>query len=118
LESGKRRREPTDLPLFLYKGYKYDPNDEIEGLCESQLLVNCYKVIYLGPSSWGPEGSKTKRAAKGSLSNLSEVTGRTIAYVATLVSQIEWNFFWTIVSFFEDPAMEEEATAMLKWWNQ
>lgn len=39
LISQKIRASPRDLPVFLYKGAIYDPEDKESGLCLGELLV-------------------------------------------------------------------------------
>ncbi|KIJ47641.1 hypothetical protein M422DRAFT_248650 [Sphaerobolus stellatus SS14] len=76
---------------LLVPDYSYDPEDEAADLFRSQLLVNCFKALFLGPSSWRLGGPKTKCAPKASICNLTEVSGRTIAYVATLGTTIDFH---------------------------
>ncbi|KIJ42876.1 hypothetical protein M422DRAFT_48082 [Sphaerobolus stellatus SS14] len=133
LESGKLPRDPEEMLMFLYHNYTCDIEDQMKGFLKSGLLS--WKALYLGPSAWNGGGSRGKRSGKASLCNLMQVTGRTIAYVATLLhfalsddetldrevtaGKFSYSaFFWTLVTFFEDPDFEEEAEELLKWWNE
>ncbi|KIJ53894.1 hypothetical protein M422DRAFT_155071, partial [Sphaerobolus stellatus SS14] len=135
LESGKLPRDPEEMLLFLYEGYICDVEDQMKGFLKSGLLLKSWLALYHGPSAWGGGKSKSKRSAKAYLCDITQVTGRTIAYIATLLhcalsddetmdrnpSAGKFNyteFFWSIVTVFEDPDFQDEAEETLQWWNE
>ncbi|KAF8585300.1 hypothetical protein K439DRAFT_1343820, partial [Ramaria rubella] len=87
LKSGEYDLKPTDWPTFFYKGNHYDPEDEMKGLLQGELLVPAFKCVFLGPSAWtrNDDKSKTTRSPKAALCKMDHVTSRWLAYVALLV---------------------------------
>ncbi|KAF8516266.1 hypothetical protein JB92DRAFT_3114313 [Gautieria morchelliformis] len=123
------------MDLSIQQQLKSGDNDEIQGLLRSELLVQAYKCIFLGPSAWVRKDgkSKTTRASKAVLCEMDRVTTRSLAYVAVLtyfaMSSSENNqksgatfelsaMYWQIVNMLEDDDLKEEADALLLWWNQ
>ena len=74
-----------DLPSFLYEsGIVYDEENEDKGLFRGFLLVRVYRHIFTGPSSaMNPTAKVNKSKAKKF--QLTQVTGRTIAYACVQV---------------------------------
>jgi len=110
-----------------------------------------YKVVFIGPDSWltiedDNDKSSSKCNNKARASNLSEVTGRTIAYIAChlllycmlllttsqayhgLSSAVSHHkekhvydlqgLYTEIAGFFEIPEFNEYSTPLLQWWNE
>ncbi|KIJ40748.1 hypothetical protein M422DRAFT_49067 [Sphaerobolus stellatus SS14] len=127
---------PEDWARFLYKdfGEHYNLEDPIEGLFQSKLLVDAFKCIYIGASSWDTEGKKKNRCkSKGTTANLHAVTGHSLAYIVAHVYQALDSaeshckeggafdlaaLYFQVVDFFEDEDFTPFADDVLKWWNK
>ncbi|KAF8583686.1 hypothetical protein K439DRAFT_1240134, partial [Ramaria rubella] len=135
LKSGKYDLQPTDWPTFFYKGHKYDPDDEMKGLLQGELLIQAFKCIFLGPSAWLRNDGKSKimHSPKAALCEMEAVTSRSLAYVATLTyfglssnkknQKVGGSFelstlYWQVVHLLEDKDLKDEANTLLLWWNQ
>ncbi|KIJ40568.1 hypothetical protein M422DRAFT_49104 [Sphaerobolus stellatus SS14] len=133
MQANRWKSNPEDLLVrFLFANFEIDDDDIYTGFLRSELLVHAYKAVFFGPSSWQGGLTKNRRPCKASLCNLKEVTGRTIAYIATLVHSTLSSdeslhkegegsnysiFFISIVNLFEDDELAEEAKETLDWWQ-
>ncbi|KIJ31597.1 hypothetical protein M422DRAFT_53329 [Sphaerobolus stellatus SS14] len=144
MQANKWQADPEDLVVrYLYANFEIDSDDIYTGCLRSDLLVWAYKSIFFGPSSWQGGFFKNRRPCKASLCNLKNVTGRSIAYIATLLVPLSIRippqvrcalsseeslqkeggsfncpkFFATIVNLFEDEELTEEAKETLQWWQ-
>ncbi|KAG8989785.1 hypothetical protein FRB90_002070 [Tulasnella sp. 427] len=75
----------TLWPPFLYRDYAIDPDDLLDGLFESSVLLKAARHIFISPSSADEEGSRSTRAGNAALNGMTRVTPASIAYVATQV---------------------------------
>lgn len=119
-------------PIFLYEGYRFDPEEPWTGAFRSALLVTAFKHIFTSPSSVEKE-NKATRAGNARKNGMIKVTTASIAYVATQVrfalssasvfsrtdtATDSEKFYNTIYELFEDPLERSEVTELLLWWNR
>ncbi|KAI0058387.1 hypothetical protein BV25DRAFT_1810724 [Artomyces pyxidatus] len=119
-------------PIFLYQGYRYDPDDPWQGLFRSELLVTAYKHIFTSPSSVDKE-PKATRAGNARIHGITKVTGASIVYVATQVrfalsssaifsrtdtTTDSERFYDTACELLDDPEEALEVQELLIWWNR
>ncbi|OSD02394.1 hypothetical protein PYCCODRAFT_399878 [Trametes coccinea BRFM310] len=99
-KEGRPRVGSGDYPAFLYDMKLYVPGKLKPGFLKSKLLVDCAKVIFLGPSSTTTPGSDLAMKTKGKppicrKMNMREVDICSIIYIAILArfclnGQTEW----------------------------
>ncbi|KAH6893813.1 hypothetical protein BKA70DRAFT_1118743, partial [Coprinopsis sp. MPI-PUGE-AT-0042] len=121
----------TQWPHFIYEDEACDPEDPWKGLLKNTLLVKAFKFIFLSPSSVDGDRGAT-RAGNARLHGMTKVTKASLAYVATLVrfalssatvfsrtdeEMDSETFYNSLLEFLEDPEEQEEAEALLDWWN-
>ncbi|KAG8937649.1 hypothetical protein FRC04_010309, partial [Tulasnella sp. 424] len=77
------RPSANEYPPFLYKDFTVDPDNLIDGLFESELLLKAAKHILIGPSSADSLETSTRstRLGNAALNNMHEVTLPFMAYV-------------------------------------
>ncbi|TEB25444.1 hypothetical protein FA13DRAFT_1637543, partial [Coprinellus micaceus] len=133
LESGALVPAGDMWPRFLFRNFKYNPEDPWEGLLRSSLLVKAYKHVFTSPSSVTSGASKATRSSNARLHGMECVTIPSLAYIATqvrfalssqavfsrtdLVTNSEY-FYNLIIDVLEDPEEPVEAVELLRWWNQ
>ncbi|KAF5393790.1 hypothetical protein D9757_000389 [Collybiopsis confluens] len=132
-----------------YRHEQFDSEDYDKGYLQSHLLIQLYRHLFTSPSSAKdqpdevenmPINKKKKltsnRSSVSQLCQISEVTGRSIAYAAVhlhlaLSNADQWtashegynyqNLWEYVVDFFEAPADDEvhkkRRKELLKWWN-
>jgi hypothetical protein len=120
------------LPLFVYQGYYYDPEDPWNGLFRSSLLVSAYKHIFTSPSSVEKE-PKATRSGNARIHGMTKVTPASIAYIATQVrfalssspvfSRTDTvidseTFYISVLGLLEDVEEKEEIHQLLMWWDR
>ncbi|KAH6908131.1 hypothetical protein BKA70DRAFT_1103857, partial [Coprinopsis sp. MPI-PUGE-AT-0042] len=121
----------TQWPHCMYQDEICDPDDPWNGLLKNALLVKAFKFIFLSPSSVDGDRSST-RAGNARLNGMTKVTKASLAYVATQVrfalssatvfsrtdEEMDSEAFYnSLLEFLEDPEEQEEADALLDWWN-
>ncbi|KAJ3506635.1 hypothetical protein NMY22_g17185 [Coprinellus aureogranulatus] len=132
LTSGQLVPSGDMWPRFLYRHYEYSSEDPWDGLFRSSLLVMAYKHIFTSPSSVYGSPSKATRSSNARIHGMTEVTGPSIAYIATqvrfalsssavfsrtdLVTDSEF-FYNLIIDLLEDQQEHLEVKDLLKWWN-
>ncbi|KAH6886036.1 hypothetical protein BKA70DRAFT_1123469 [Coprinopsis sp. MPI-PUGE-AT-0042] len=120
-----------DWPLFLYKDYKYYPQDVWKGLFRSALLVSAFKHIFTSPSSVHQELRAT-RSGNARIHGMKNVTIPLLAYVATqvrfalsssptfsrtdLVTDSE-RFYASVIDTFTHEGERENVQDLLAWWD-
>ncbi|KAF7307252.1 Alpha beta-hydrolase [Mycena indigotica] len=84
------------LCRVFFQGFEHKPGDLYDGFLQSHYLVNCYKSVFLGPSSVKnnenvPPAAKRSKVNVGQARNVAtklqmngRVTGRSVAYIAVL----------------------------------
>lgn len=102
LRSGELTTTGDEWPIFLYRGYDYNPDDPWKGLFRSSLLVKvclpslvlsthlffqAFKHIFTSPSSVEKE-PKATRSGNARIHGMVCVTLPSIAYVATQVCHL------------------------------
>ncbi|KAG6905361.1 hypothetical protein DXG01_003234 [Tephrocybe rancida] len=120
-----------EWPIFIYQGYKYNPDDPWSGTFRSFILVNVFKHIFTSPSSVEKE-NKAARSGNTCIHGMMTVTHASIAYVTTQVRFMlsfsstfsrtdsvtdSDRFYNTILRMFHDPNEVEEVNPLLHWWN-
>ncbi|KAH6880216.1 hypothetical protein BKA70DRAFT_1239012 [Coprinopsis sp. MPI-PUGE-AT-0042] len=118
-------------PHCMYEDETCDSDDPWKGLLKNHLLVKAFKFIFLSPSSVDGDKSAT-RAGNARLHGMTSVTKASLAYVATQVrfalssatvfsrtdEEMDSEAFYnSVIEFLEDPEEQEEASALLDWWN-
>ncbi|KAH6896464.1 hypothetical protein BKA70DRAFT_1116335, partial [Coprinopsis sp. MPI-PUGE-AT-0042] len=118
-------------PHCMYENDTCDPDDPWKGLFKNPLLVKAFKFIFLSPSSVNGDRSAT-RAGNARLHGMTRVTKGSLAYVATQVrfalssasvfsrtdEEMDSEAFYnSVIEFLEDADEQEEAGALLDWWN-
>ncbi|KAH6910572.1 hypothetical protein BKA70DRAFT_1100367 [Coprinopsis sp. MPI-PUGE-AT-0042] len=120
-----------DWPLFLYKDYKYYPEDVWKGLFRSALLVSAFRHIFTSPSSVNREPRAT-RSGNARIHGMKNVTIASLAYVATqvrfalsssptfsrtdLVTDSE-RFYASVIDTFMHEGERENVQTLLTWWD-
>ncbi|KAG2058510.1 hypothetical protein BDR06DRAFT_980373 [Suillus hirtellus] len=118
-------------PMFLYAGYRYDPEDPWKGLLQSEILIFGFKHVFTSPSSVDKE-PKATCSGNASLHGMKSVTPGSLAYIATQVrfslssSSVfsctdtvtdSENFYHSILDLLEDPDESEEVADLMTWWT-
>ncbi|KAG6906365.1 hypothetical protein DXG01_014296 [Tephrocybe rancida] len=132
LKSAETLVRGDEWPIFIYQGYKYDPDNPWSGAFRSFILVNAFKHIFTSPSSFEKE-NKATRSGNARIHGMMTVTHASIAYVATQVrfalsSSSTFSrtdsvtdsdrFYNTVLRTFHDPDEVEEVNPLLHWWNR
>ncbi|KAG9030640.1 hypothetical protein FS837_003219, partial [Tulasnella sp. UAMH 9824] len=81
------RPSVREYPPFLYKDFTIDPENLMDGLFESELLLKAAKYILIGPSSADSleMSNRSTRLGNAALNNMHEVTLPFMAYVCAQV---------------------------------
>ncbi|KAG1811298.1 hypothetical protein EV424DRAFT_1473744 [Suillus variegatus] len=132
LKSGEITVSGDQWPMFLYAGYKYDPDDPWKNLLRSEILIFGFKHVFTSPSSVDKE-LKATCAGNAYLHGMKSVTKGSLAYIAT---QIQFslssssifsrtdtvtdsdNFYYSILDLLEDPDEIKEVTDLMTWWTR
>jgi hypothetical protein len=132
LRSGDLAVSGDQWPIFLYQGYRYDPEDPWNGLLRSTLLVSAYKHIFTSPSSVEKE-PKATRSGNARIHGMTQVTPASIAYVATQVrfalssspvfsrtdtTTDSETFYNTVLDLLDDTGEKDDVGELLAWWNR
>ncbi|KAG1791290.1 hypothetical protein EV424DRAFT_1476026 [Suillus variegatus] len=132
LKSGETAVCGDQWPMFLYAGYRYDPEDPWKGLLRSEILIFGFKHVFTSPSSVDKE-PKATRSSNASLHGMKSVTPGSLAYIATQVrfslssssvfSRTDTvtnseNFYHSILDLLEDPDESEEVADLMTWWTR
>ncbi|KAF8225591.1 hypothetical protein L208DRAFT_1305560, partial [Tricholoma matsutake] len=127
----QREAQHDQWPILLYKEHKYDPEDPWDGLLRSAILVSAYKYIFTSPSSVEKE-PKAMHSGNAHIHGMTQVTMASIAYIVTQVRftlssstmftrsdmiMDSEHFYNSILQFLEDADENNEADALLIWWN-
>jgi hypothetical protein len=94
--------------MFLYAGYRYDPEDPWKGLLRSEILIfvssffddevlnlsyfQGFKHVFTSPSSVDKE-PKATRSGNASLHGMKSVTPGSLAYIATQARRFDCTWF-------------------------
>lgn len=122
-------------PPFLYRDYKIDPDDLLEGLFESSVLLKVARHIFVAPSSADEECMRSTRTGNAALNGMTKITPATIAYVATQVRfalssdtvfgrraknhQFDlYAFYDNILMLLNRPEMEDRTQLILDFWTE
>ncbi|KAG9021300.1 hypothetical protein FS837_007370 [Tulasnella sp. UAMH 9824] len=125
----------TEYPPFMYRNYEIDPEDLLEGLFESSVLLKAARHIFVSPSSAEEEGSRSTRAGNALLNGMTRITPAAIAYVTTQVrfalssdtifgrklnhSQFDlYAFYDNILTFLNRPEMAVRTALILDYWTE
>jgi len=83
VQDGNIKIKASHYATFLYDeaGGGYDQYEIDKGLCRGHLLLRLYRHIFTGPSSALNKVRKATKRSKAEIHSMTEVTGRTIAYV-------------------------------------
>ncbi|EAU81270.1 hypothetical protein CC1G_12824 [Coprinopsis cinerea okayama7 len=118
-------------PMFVYRDYKFNPEDVWEGLFRSNILVSAFKHTFTSPSSVD-QATKATRSCNAHLNGMKKVTRGSIAYIATQVrfalssnttlskqevATESETFYASIMNFFGLEEEQEDVEELLKWWN-
>ncbi|RXW16683.1 hypothetical protein EST38_g9172 [Candolleomyces aberdarensis] len=132
LRSGEITPLPTQWPIFLFEGLRYNPADPWEGLLKGRLVVMGFKHIFTSPSSVTGEERAT-RSGNAAIHGMKRVTTASLAYVATIVRQCLSSaavfrlkdktmknevFYAHLLDFLEDAKETNEVTRLLAWWDE
>ncbi|KAH6890744.1 hypothetical protein BKA70DRAFT_1068276, partial [Coprinopsis sp. MPI-PUGE-AT-0042] len=131
LRSGSLIPAGDQWPLFLYRDFKFNPDDVWEGLFRSSLLVSAFKHIFTSPSSVDREPRAT-RSGNARIHEMKEVTVPSLAYIATqvrfalsssptfsrtdLVTDSE-RFYGSVIEAFTTPQYQVRVKQLLNWWD-
>ncbi|KAH6907243.1 hypothetical protein BKA70DRAFT_1428213 [Coprinopsis sp. MPI-PUGE-AT-0042] len=131
LRSGSLIPAGDQWPLFLYRDFKFNPDDVWDGLFRSSLLVSAFKHIFTSPSSVDREPRAT-RSGNARIHGMKRVTIPSLAYVATqvrfalsssptfsrtdLVTDSE-RFYGSVIEAFTDPLYYNRVKLLLNWWD-
>ncbi|KAG8937950.1 hypothetical protein FRC03_007737 [Tulasnella sp. 419] len=138
LKNGDVRPSTAEYPPFLYHSYSINPENKLDGLFRSELLIKAARHIFIAPSAAEDTEAyvKSTRPGNAALNNMSAVTVPTIAYVSVLVrfslSSEEtfnirltgarggfdhWAFYKNIIKFLLDPKMKDKTADLIAFWN-
>ncbi|KAK0493566.1 hypothetical protein EDD18DRAFT_1356498 [Armillaria luteobubalina] len=131
--SGEIRNEWWCLPLFLFDEQLLQNDDPTGGLFCGYVLVRFFCHIFLGSGLPEHQGKMNGHDTVATRHGMTSVTGHHVAYAATQAhyclgtvdkwQQFDggfdlWQFFWSIIDFFEDPDKNDTAENILAWWNK
>ncbi|KAG8939836.1 hypothetical protein FRC04_005953 [Tulasnella sp. 424] len=130
------RPSVSEYPPFLYKDFTIDPDNLIDGLFESELLLKAAKHILIGPSSADSLESSNRSTHLGNaaLNNMNEVTLPFMAYVCAQVrfalSSDEtfgnnsgrcfdiYNFYRNILKTLREEELADDVEILRSRWNE
>ncbi|KIM74009.1 hypothetical protein PILCRDRAFT_80463 [Piloderma croceum F 1598] len=132
LRSGEMAISGDHWPVFLYSGYRYDPEDPWNGLFRGVILVSAYKHVFTSPSSVEQE-PKATRSGNARIHGMTKVTPASIAYIATQVrfalssspvfsrtdtTTDSERFYNSVLDLLEDVDEQVEVNDLISWWNR
>ncbi|KIO19608.1 hypothetical protein M407DRAFT_222646 [Tulasnella calospora MUT 4182] len=130
------RPSTSEYPAFMYKDFTIDPENLIDGLFESDLLLKAAKHILIGPSSADSLETSTRstRLGNAALNNMQEVSLPFMAYVCTQVrfalSSDEvfgqnagrsfdiYGFYRNVLKTLQDDELAEDFEVIQSRWNE
>ncbi|KAF8525635.1 hypothetical protein JB92DRAFT_3108706 [Gautieria morchelliformis] len=124
----------------LGKGTKEVPSpDSIachSGFLHSEILIQAYRAVMIGPSAIDGRGTSTRATKKGNaqLNNMTDISIPSISYITTLVhfglssqgtfhvgGNLGWfnyhGFCHSIADLLGDERMVQQREALLRWWK-
>ncbi|KAK0447142.1 hypothetical protein EV421DRAFT_1901259 [Armillaria borealis] len=110
-----------------------EPEKPMARIFQGYVLVRFFCHIFLGNGLPERQGKTNGRDTVATRHGMTAVTGHHIAYAATqaryCIGTVDkwqqfdggfdlWQFFWSIVDFFEGEDKDDSAEEILSWWNK
>ncbi|KAF8519855.1 hypothetical protein JB92DRAFT_3141628 [Gautieria morchelliformis] len=136
VKEGVETFRPQDYPVFLYEDDKVNPDNLLSGFLRSEILIQAYRAVMIGPSAIDGRGTSAHATKKGNaqLNNMTDISIPSISYITTLVhfglssqgtfhvgddlGRFDYHgFYRSIADLLGDERMVQRREALLRWWK-